>query len=62
MPHSHDNLYWNNNKHALSRLLTRDRLHGACIELDLVRRVSVDTVAENDVLTEAKSKRVRIPH
>ena len=24
----------------------------ACIELDLVRRVSVDTVAENDVLTE----------
>ena len=26
----------------------------ACIELDLVRRVSVDTVAENDVLTEEK--------
>ena len=26
----------------------------ACIELDIVRRVSVDTVAENDVLTEEK--------
>ena len=28
----------------------------ACTELDLVRRVSVDTVAENDVLTEAKMR------
>ena len=28
----------------------------ACIELDLVRRVSVDTVAENDVLTEEKMR------
>ena len=26
----------------------------ACIELDLVRRMSVDTAAENDVLTEGK--------
>ena len=46
----------------------------ACIELDLVRRVSVDTVAENDVLTEEKCvlstvmcllvwvNRERIPH
>ena len=28
----------------------------ACIELDLVRRVSVDTIAENDVLTEEKMR------
>ena len=28
----------------------------ACIELDQVRRVSVDTVAENDVLTEEKMR------
>ena len=28
----------------------------ACIELDLVRRLSVDTVAENDVLTEEKMR------
>ena len=30
----------------------------ACIELDLVRRVSVDTVAENGVLTEGKMRDV----
>ena len=28
----------------------------ACTELDLVRRVSVYTVVENDVLTEAKMR------